>query len=137
MLNLKSQLVAGLHAPSRGLNRSLIVATRCDVVSSLSCDISIMAYRSHCSSESQLKSQRVAAPYSPAIMSINDRIMSNQRIYYSPGHTLRCYTPTMVSSKGAAMPQNFMRCAAIKSSTCSIICSRFWNTSAIYSPIFK
>ena len=43
----------------------------------------------------------------------------------------------MVCKKGAAMPQNRMRCAAIKSSTCTIVCYRFWNISAIYYPSFK
>ena len=45
------------------------------------------------------------------------------RVGYSPGHTLRCCTPAMGRSEGAAMPQNRVRCAAIKSSTCSIFCS--------------
>ena len=31
----------------------------------------------------------------------------------SPGHTLQCYTPAMVCSKGAVMPENRMRCAAM------------------------
>ena len=35
---------------------------------------------------------------------------------YSPGQTLRCYTPAMVCSKRAAMPENRMRCAAMESS---------------------
>ena len=54
-----------------------------------------------------------------------------------PGHTLRCFTPALVRPKGPAMPQKSMRCAAMQSSTCSIFYCRFWNISAIYSPIFK
>ena len=56
---------------------------------------------------------------------------------HKPGPHATMYTPAMVCSKGAAMPQNRMRCAAIKSSTCSIFCYGFWNISAIYYPIFK
>ena len=57
--------------------------------------------------------------------------------FISPGHTLRCCTPAMVCSKGTAMPKNRMRCAVIKSSTCSIFCYWVWNISAIYYPIVK
>ena len=66
MLNFKSQRVAPLRAPSRGLNRSREVATRCDVLHSPSCDIAIAVHRECRSSRSQLKSQRVAAPIGPA-----------------------------------------------------------------------
>ena len=37
-----------------------------------------------------------------------------QRYVYSPGHTMRCCTPEMVRPKGAAMPQNRVRCAVRK-----------------------
>ena len=50
----------------------------------------------------------------------------------SLGHTLRCYTPSMLCSDGAAMPQHCMHCAAIKSLTCPIFYNRFQNMSAVY-----
>ena len=55
---------------------------------------------------------------------------------YRPSHTLRCRTLAMGRSK-AAIHQNCMRCAAMHFQTGWNFCSRFWNISAIYYPIFK
>ena len=54
-----------------------------------------------------------------------------------PSHTLRCSTPAIGRSKAPAIHQNRMRCAAMHFPTCWNSCSRFWNISAIYYPIFK
>ena len=36
-------------------------------------------------------------------------------VVISPGHTMRCFTPAMVCSKGTAMSHIPMRCAAMES----------------------
>ena len=61
----------------------------------------------------------------------------NVHVIYKPSHTLRCRTPTMGRPDTPAMQQNSMRWPATHFPTCWYFCSRFWNISATYFPIFK
>ena len=64
----------------------------------------VVLYVCHCSNST------IVDLFKEAVFKINVGLSAN-----SPGHTLRCCTPAMGRSEGAAMPQNRVRCAAIES----------------------